>query len=60
MMNKKNKCKNCARYFRDTHNLCVLAEMDEVNAETDACENFEKYYNRNESAENVKRRHKSK
>jgi len=38
------KCKDCERYFKDTHNLCVLAEMDEVNGDTEACEDFEQSY----------------
>ena len=37
------KCKDCARYFKDTHNLCYLAEIEEVDGETEACESFEEY-----------------
>lgn len=44
----KRKCKECGRYFKDPHNLCYLAEIDEVNGDTDACENFEKSYDEDE------------
>jgi hypothetical protein len=37
------KCKKCARYFKDTHNLCYLAEIEEVSGDTDACDDFEEY-----------------
>lgn len=40
----KRKCKDCARYFKDPHNLCYLAETEMVDGNTDACEDFEKYY----------------
>ena len=39
------KCKNCARYFRYERNLCYLAESEQVNGETEACEDFEPAYN---------------
>ena len=42
------RCKDCERYFKDAHNLCYLAEIDEVDGETEACESFEKYYNEEE------------
>lgn len=38
------KCKECARYFKDTHNLCYLAEIEEVNGDTDSCDDFEECY----------------
>ena len=38
-----HKCKNCAKYFKDIHNLCYLADIDEVTAETKACADFEEY-----------------
>ena len=44
----KRKCKECGRYFKDPHNLCYLAEIDEVNGDTDACENFEEFYKEEE------------
>ena len=34
------KCKDCKRYFRNTHDLCYLAEIEEVDGNTDACERF--------------------
>ena len=44
----KNKCKNCAKYFRDAHNLCILAEMEDVDGETEACEDFVQAYDEDE------------
>ena len=44
----KRKCKECARYFKDPHNLCYLAEIDEVDGNSEACENFEESYNEDE------------
>lgn len=38
------KCKDCARYFKDTHNLCYLAEIEEVDGNSEACEGFEQAY----------------
>lgn len=38
------KCKDCQRYFRDTHNLCGLAEQEIVNGDSEACESFEQVY----------------
>ena len=40
----KRKCKDCAQFFKDPHDLCYLAEIDEVDGNTDACEKFEQYY----------------
>ena len=40
----KRKCKECARYFKDPHNLCYLAEIEEVNGESEACDKFELVY----------------
>lgn len=38
------KCKDCKRYFRNPHDLCYLAEIEEVDGDTDACDNFEQAY----------------
>ena len=43
-MSKCKTCKNCARYFRDERNLCYLAESEQVNCETEACEDFIQAY----------------
>lgn len=43
-----DKCKDCARYFRCVHNLCVLAEMEVVDGNSDACEQFEPDYKNND------------
>ncbi len=40
MIKMIEKCKNCIRYFRDPHNICFLAEIEEVDGNSDACENF--------------------
>ena len=39
----KRKCKECAKFFRNPHDLCYLAEMDEVDYDTDACDDFIEY-----------------
>ena len=44
----KRKCKECARYFKDPHNLCYLAEIDEVDGNSEACEDFEESYKEDE------------
>ena len=38
------KCKNCKFYFKDPHDLCYLAEIEEVDGETEACEKFVQAY----------------
>lgn len=38
------KCKDCARYFKDQHNLCYLAEIEEVDGNSNACKQFEEYH----------------
>lgn len=43
-----NKCKNCKFYFRDPHDLCYLAEIEEVDANSNACDRFIKAYDNNE------------
>ena len=35
-----NKCKDCIRYFRNPHDLCFLAEIEEVDRNSDACDKF--------------------
>ena len=40
------KCKDCLRYFRNPHNLCYFAESEQVDAETEACEDFVPTYNK--------------
>lgn len=43
-----HRCKDGNRYFRDTHNLCMLAEMDEVDGDSKACSSFELAYDEDE------------
>jgi hypothetical protein len=43
-METKRKCKECARYFKNPHNLCFLAETELVDGETESCDDFEEYY----------------
>lgn len=48
-MEIKRKCKDCALFFKDPHNLCYLAETEQVDWETEACEEgFIQYYNRDD------------
>ena len=45
---KCKKCKDCKRYFREPHDLCYLAETEQVNDETEACERFVQVYDEDE------------
>ena len=38
------KCRECAKYFKEPHDICYLAEIDEVDGNTDACEKFVEFY----------------
>ena len=42
----KNKCKDCYMYFRNTYDLCTLAEMEKVDGESEACEKFVQAHDR--------------
>lgn len=44
----KRKCKDCARYFKEPHDLCFLAETELVDGETKACDDFIQYHNEDE------------
>lgn len=47
-MKNTKTCKNCTGFFKNPHNLCILAEMDKVNENSEICQDYVQFYEEDE------------